>query len=113
MRHRCDTARTARRLVDEHQPVDIDVRLKGLPCHAFCHHVWPVLFAGVRRLTMARRSKERRTTLGTKRSPCAANRWSAISASVMSGVLSTRATSSAACASIVAECWSPPCRRAR
>ena len=61
---------------------------------------------------MLRRLKKRHTTLGTKRLPYAAKRWSAISASVMSGLVSTRATSSAACASIGAERRSPPCGRA-
>ena len=45
---------------------------------------------------MLRRSKNRQTTLGTKRSPCVLNRWSAISASVISGVAPTRARISAA-----------------
>jgi len=58
MRERCDTARAVRRtaikprylsrLVDEHQPVDVDLRLTCLPRRAFSGHVRPILLAGVR-----------------------------------------------------------------
>jgi hypothetical protein len=61
---------------------------------------------------MARRSKNRHSTLGTKRSPCASSRWLAISSSVMSGSAFTKAKSCAECASIRAERLSPPWGRA-
>lgn len=61
MRERCDTALAARRtaikprhlgrgsrLVDEHQPLDVDLRLRCLPRRAFSGHVRPILLAGVR-----------------------------------------------------------------
>ena len=60
MRERCDTAlavgRTAIKprhlgrgsgLVDEHQPVDVDLRLRCFPRHAFSGYVRPILLAGV------------------------------------------------------------------
>ena len=103
------------RLVDEHQPLDVDLRLRRLPRRAFGGHVRPILLAGVRcffERVMLRRSKKRQTTLATNCSPCALKRWSAISASVISGVALTRARISAAWLSIRAERRSPPCARA-
>ena len=61
---------------------------------------------------MLRRSKNRQSTLGAKPSPCVLNRWSASSASVTSGVASTRARISPAWLSIRAERRSPPCTAA-
>lgn len=61
MRKRCDTALAiwgtaiaprhlgrGSRLVDEHQPMDADLRLRCLPRRAFSGHVRPILLAGVR-----------------------------------------------------------------
>src|SRR3954469_11759542 len=57
---RCDTAAIRRttiaprhfgggsRLLDEHQPMDADLRLRCLPRRAFSGHVRPILLAGVR-----------------------------------------------------------------
>lgn len=61
MRERCDTALTVRRtaieprhlgrgsrLVDEHQPMNVDLRLRCFPRRAFSGHVRPIPLAGVR-----------------------------------------------------------------
>ena len=106
----CHLGRGAR-LVDEHQPMDVDLRLRRLPRRASaatsgrsCSLACAVFFERDVAAIEEPPKHARHETLAV-----GFKRWSAISASVMSGVASTSERISAACPWIRAERRFPPC----
>jgi hypothetical protein len=100
-------------LVDEDQPVGVEIELALEPVPAAGEDVGPVLFGGVRGLflrVIPCRSRNRHKVPIPTATPRPRS-ISSSSSSVMSGVSASAAWIRAACASIRAERRSPPCLR--